>query len=167
MKPIRTERLILRNWEERDRDLFFRINSDETVMEFFPFRRDRAKADAKMDEIRAENTENGYGWMAAEIAATGDCIGFIGLHDAEIERRLPARSRSAGGWHRNSGARAMSLRVLLHCSISASTHSASRKSSPSPSRKITAPPPSWNASACAASHPATSIIPKCPTRIRN
>ncbi|TIS36704.1 MAG: N-acetyltransferase, partial [Mesorhizobium sp.] len=27
MKPIRTERLILRNWEERDRALFHRINS--------------------------------------------------------------------------------------------------------------------------------------------
>ena len=53
MKPIRTERLILRNWEERDRELFHRINSDERVMEFFPFRRDRAAADAKMDELRA------------------------------------------------------------------------------------------------------------------
>ncbi|RUU50101.1 N-acetyltransferase, partial [Mesorhizobium sp. M7A.T.Ca.TU.009.01.1.1] len=24
MKPVRTERLILRNWEDRDRDLFHR-----------------------------------------------------------------------------------------------------------------------------------------------
>ncbi|TIN45802.1 MAG: N-acetyltransferase, partial [Mesorhizobium sp.] len=32
MTPIRTERLILRNWEDRDRDLFYRINSDERVM---------------------------------------------------------------------------------------------------------------------------------------
>ncbi|WP_292085205.1 GNAT family N-acetyltransferase, partial [Mesorhizobium sp.] len=53
MTPIRTERLILRNWEDRDRELFHRINSDERVMEFFPFRRDRAAADAKMDEFRA------------------------------------------------------------------------------------------------------------------
>ncbi|TGT60936.1 N-acetyltransferase, partial [Mesorhizobium sp. M2E.F.Ca.ET.166.01.1.1] len=35
MKPMRTERLILRNWEDRDRELFHRINSDEQVMEFF------------------------------------------------------------------------------------------------------------------------------------
>src|SRR5690606_18199843 len=66
MKPIHTERLVLRNWEERDRDLFFRINSEEEVMEFFPFRRDRAEADAKMDEMRAENAAKGYGWTAAE-----------------------------------------------------------------------------------------------------
>ncbi|TIX63331.1 MAG: GNAT family N-acetyltransferase, partial [Mesorhizobium sp.] len=51
MKPMRTERLILRNWEDRDRELFHRINFDEQVMEFFPFRRDRAETDAKMDEF--------------------------------------------------------------------------------------------------------------------
>ena len=49
MKPIRTTRLLLRNWEERDRDLFHRINSEPVVMEFFPFRRDLAQADAKRD----------------------------------------------------------------------------------------------------------------------
>ncbi|RUZ98805.1 N-acetyltransferase, partial [Mesorhizobium sp. M7A.F.Ca.US.002.01.1.1] len=70
MKPMRTERLILRNWEDRDRDLFHRINSDDRVMEFFPFRRDRAQADAKMDELRAWTTNDGYGFAAAEITAT-------------------------------------------------------------------------------------------------
>ncbi|OHV61001.1 GNAT family N-acetyltransferase [Mesorhizobium sp. LCM 4577] len=83
MKPIRTERLILRNWEERDRELFHRINSDERVMEFFPFRRDRAAADAKMDEVCAWIEEDGYGFAAAEIATTGECIGFVGLSGTE------------------------------------------------------------------------------------
>jgi RimJ/RimL family protein N-acetyltransferase len=79
MKPIRTERLILRNWEDRDRELFHRINSDERVMEFFPFRRDRAQADAKMDELRATIEQDGYGFAAAEIIASGQCIGFVGI----------------------------------------------------------------------------------------
>ncbi|WP_353645501.1 GNAT family N-acetyltransferase [Mesorhizobium sp. WSM2239] len=87
---IRTGRLILRNWEDRDRDLFFRINSDDRVMEFFPFRRDRAQADAVMDQMRDEIVQNGYGWTAAEIAATGECIGFIGLHATEVMSVLPA-----------------------------------------------------------------------------
>ena len=39
MKPLHTPRLVIRNWEERDRGLFHRINSDERVMEFYPFRR--------------------------------------------------------------------------------------------------------------------------------
>lgn len=96
MKPIRTGRLILRNWEDRDRDLFFRINSDDRVMEFFPFRRDRAKADAVMDEMRANIEENGYGWTAVEIAATGECIGFVGLNDTKLEPVLPAGTIEIG-----------------------------------------------------------------------
>lgn len=83
MTPIRTPRLILRNWEDRDRKLFHLINSDERVMEFFPFRRSRAEADARLDDFRAEIERDGYGWTAAEIAETGACIGFVGLHRAE------------------------------------------------------------------------------------
>ncbi|MDG4879980.1 GNAT family N-acetyltransferase [Mesorhizobium sp. WSM4884] len=89
MKPIRTSRLILRNWEERDRALFHRINSDERVMEFFPFRRDRATADAMMNQFRGWIEEDGYGFAAAEIAATGECIGFVGLLDTDDVPSLP------------------------------------------------------------------------------
>ncbi|MGB3388797.1 MAG: GNAT family N-acetyltransferase [Pseudaminobacter sp.] len=96
MKPIRTKRLILRNWEERDRDLFFRINSDGAVMEFFPFRRDRSQSDAMMNRLREENSANGYGWTAAELKDTGRCIGFVGLHDAEIVPVVPAGSMEIG-----------------------------------------------------------------------
>lgn len=96
MKPIRTSRLILRNWQESDRDLFFRINSDDSVMEFFPFRRDRSQADIMMDALRDGIAGKGYGWSAAEIAATGECIGFVGLHDAEIESLVPAGTIEIG-----------------------------------------------------------------------
>ena len=97
MTPIRTGRLILRNWEERDRELFHRINSDDRVMEFFDFRRDRAAADAVMDRMREEIARDGYGWTAAEIAATGECIGFIGLHQVEVPG-LAAASTHQIGW---------------------------------------------------------------------
>lgn len=96
MIPIRTERLILRNWEERDRDLFHRINSDDRVMEFFDFRRDRATADVVMDRMREEISRDGYGWTPAELAATGECIGFIGLHAAEIADIVPPGSFEIG-----------------------------------------------------------------------
>lgn len=96
MTPIRTERLVLRNWEERDRALFHRINSDDRVMEFFPFRRDRAAADAAMDGMRQEIARDGYGWTAAEVAASGECIGFIGLHPAEIAGLVPPGSFEIG-----------------------------------------------------------------------
>ncbi|MER9656803.1 GNAT family N-acetyltransferase [Mesorhizobium sp. M0152] len=96
MKPMRTERLILRNWEDRDRDLFHRINSDEQVMEFFPFRRDRAQADVKMDELRGRIAEDGYGFAPAEIIETGECIGFVGLLDTDHLPFLPAGTVEIG-----------------------------------------------------------------------
>lgn len=89
MNPMRTDRLVLRNWEERDRELFHRINSDDRVMEFFPFRRDRAAADALMDELRDEIARCGFGFAAIEIAAGGECIGFAGLKAAELAPHLP------------------------------------------------------------------------------
>ncbi len=96
MTPFETDRLILRNWQERDRDLFHRINSDETVMAFFPFRRDRTVSDAVLDSMRAEIDRDGFGWTAAEIRATGECIGFVGLHAAEIEPVVPPGSFEIG-----------------------------------------------------------------------
>ena len=80
MTPLRTERLILRNWEVRDRELFHLINSDDRVMEFFPMRRTRAEADAMMDRLAEGIVKNGFGLAAIEIAETGDVAGFAGLH---------------------------------------------------------------------------------------
>jgi RimJ/RimL family protein N-acetyltransferase len=89
VRQIRTERLILRNWEERDRGPFHRINSDDQVMEFFPFRRSRAESDAKMDEWRRRIEEDGYGFAAVETAASGVCIGCVGLFDTKDLPGLP------------------------------------------------------------------------------
>lgn len=97
MTPIKTERLILRNWEDRDRPLFHRINSDERVMEFFPFRRDRAQSDALLDKLREFIDANGFGFSAVEIAATGECAGFAGLYRADyLEPFLPADTIEIG-----------------------------------------------------------------------
>jgi RimJ/RimL family protein N-acetyltransferase len=78
--PLKTERLIIRNWRDGDRDLFFEINSDDEVMAFFPFRRDRAQADELMDRLASGIEHNGFGFAALELADTGACIGFCGLH---------------------------------------------------------------------------------------
>lgn len=85
MNSLRTERLVIRNWEERDRDLFFRINSDDAVMRFFPFRRDREQSDRFFDEIRADVAADDIGFAAVEIVDTGACIGFCGLYRPRFE----------------------------------------------------------------------------------
>ena len=80
MKPLTTERLILRNWRESDRDLFHLINSDAQVMEFFAFRRSRTEADELMDLLADGISRNGFGFAAIEIVATGETAGFAGLN---------------------------------------------------------------------------------------
>ncbi len=80
---IETERLILRNWLEHDRALFHEINSDDAVMEFFPFRRNREQSDALMDSIRGKIQNRNYGLFAAELKTSGETIGFIGIQDNE------------------------------------------------------------------------------------
>jgi len=89
MKPLRTERLLLRNWEEHDRALFHRINSDDEVMKFFGFRRTRAGSDAMMDRLSMDISSRGFGLCAAEIVETGETIGFVGLNPAALPGILP------------------------------------------------------------------------------
>lgn len=89
MKPITTSRLVSRNWEERDRDLFHRINSDADVMAFFPFRRTRAESDAMFDRLRAAIERDGFGFAALELRQSGQCIGFAGLSAVNDVPALP------------------------------------------------------------------------------
>jgi RimJ/RimL family protein N-acetyltransferase len=49
-----------------------------------------------MDRMRDEAIRDGYGWTAAELVATGECIGCIGLHAAEIEGVAPEGSFEVG-----------------------------------------------------------------------
>lgn len=88
MPHLETERLILRPWEERDRDLFYEINSDPQIMEFFPFRRDRQQSDAFFGELLERQSET-ITFPAAELRETGDCIGFCGLHVGDVEPHFP------------------------------------------------------------------------------
>lgn len=82
---IETERLLIRNWRESDRDLFYQINSDDRVMAFFPFRRDRAQSDALMDKLRAGIEADGIGFCALEIKASGEVAGFVGLAHCNLK----------------------------------------------------------------------------------
>lgn len=89
MKIVETPRLIVRNWEEGDRDLFYEINSDPQVMAFFAFRRSREQADAFMEVMRERIRETGYGFYALELKETGEPIGFCGLSRTALEPHIP------------------------------------------------------------------------------
>lgn len=82
---LRTERLILRQWREADREPFARMNQDPPVMEYFPAVLSREESDALVDRAAAQVAEKGFGPWAAELRATGAFIGFIGLSIPRFE----------------------------------------------------------------------------------
>lgn len=93
---IATDRLVLRHWRpDTDAKIFHRLNNDEQVMHFYPFRRDRAESDAAMVRFADMIARNGYGWCAATLRDGGDVIGLCGLartHD------LPFAPATEIGW---------------------------------------------------------------------
>jgi RimJ/RimL family protein N-acetyltransferase len=74
-----TERLILRRWRDGDRDAFSMLNADPRVMQFFPECLTREQSDSIIDRIEKHFDAHGFGLYAAELRATGEFAGFIGL----------------------------------------------------------------------------------------
>ncbi|MEX0345924.1 MAG: GNAT family N-acetyltransferase [Rhizobiaceae bacterium] len=84
-KTIETDRLILRHWQADDLDAFHSLNSDETVMHFFPFRRSRAQSLEMFKNIAATVAKGGITWCAAELKQEGKVVGFTGLAEVKFE----------------------------------------------------------------------------------
>jgi RimJ/RimL family protein N-acetyltransferase len=76
---ITTERLILRPWNEEDFLPYAQMNADPQVREFFPSTLTREESDAEIWRFQAGYARDGFGLCAAEIAATGEFAGMIGL----------------------------------------------------------------------------------------
>lgn len=74
---LRTERLTLRGWGQKDRVPFAELNADSEVMEHFPARLTRAESDALAGRIERHFDQHGFGMWAVE--AEGEFIGFTGL----------------------------------------------------------------------------------------
>lgn len=79
MIPIETDRLLLRQWQESDREPFAVMNADARVMEFFPGTLSRQDSDALMDRINANFRQLGFGLFAAELRRDRCFIGYVGL----------------------------------------------------------------------------------------
>lgn len=93
---LRTERLVLRPWEQADRPPYADMNADPAVMEFFPRMLTRDETEAQVDAFERELEARGYcPWAVAELA-TGEFIGFVGLHD--VPSVLPFAPAVEVGW---------------------------------------------------------------------
>jgi RimJ/RimL family protein N-acetyltransferase len=76
---IVTERLILRPWKNEDFLPYAEMNADERVREFFPSVLTREKSDAEIRHFQATYDRHGLCMFAAELIATGEFAGFIGM----------------------------------------------------------------------------------------
>ncbi len=83
---LRTDRLLLRQWRDADREPFAALNSDPIVMEHFPAPLSRAESDAMIDREHGRIAERGWGLWAVEVVAERTFIGFVGLSVAPFEQ---------------------------------------------------------------------------------
>jgi len=72
------QRVLLRQWEDRDCLSFAELNADPVAMRFFPSTLTREESDAVVDRLRAVIAKNGWGFWCLEI--DGRCAGFTGLN---------------------------------------------------------------------------------------
>jgi len=77
---LRTSRLLLREWRDRDCEPFAAISSDPEVMAMLPPLPDRAASDAWIAKTRAHWAEHGFGQWALELPSETDLIAAAGLH---------------------------------------------------------------------------------------
>lgn len=82
---IKSERLILRSWQETDITHLARLNSDHKVMEYFLKKLSHEETIALYNQIQEEFMVYGFGVYAVEEKETGTFIGFVGLHHVTFD----------------------------------------------------------------------------------
>ncbi len=91
-----TERLILRQWKQSDREPFAALNANPEVMRHFPKTRTREESDGMAKAIEQLIAENGWGFWAVEEKSSEVFIGFVGLNIPGYE--LPFSPVIEIGW---------------------------------------------------------------------
>lgn len=102
MTALTTDRLLLRNWRDSDREPFAALNADPAVMEHFPATQTREQSDALIDRQLSAFAERGWGLWAVEVRDTGEFIGFTGLAVPRFEAHFTPAVEI--GWRLAKGA---------------------------------------------------------------
>lgn len=82
---LQTPRLGLRNWTEVDKEPFYQMNSDPSVMEHFPAALSRRQSDDLWLRLKNHYQEYGYTYFAVDLLDSGEFIGFIGLKNQDYD----------------------------------------------------------------------------------
>lgn len=91
---IRTERLLLRQWRESDREPWAALNADPEVRRHFPSVLTRAESDAAFERISSALESRGWGLWAVDL--DGELLGFTGL--STVADDLPCAPATEIGW---------------------------------------------------------------------
>jgi 3-dehydroquinate dehydratase/shikimate dehydrogenase len=75
-----TERLILREWQDKDFEPFFVLNQDHDVMEFFPDVLSYQETIDLIAKFKNKFKVNGFSFYTCELKDTRQFIGSIGLN---------------------------------------------------------------------------------------
>jgi RimJ/RimL family protein N-acetyltransferase len=100
---ITTERLILRPWKNEDFLPFAEMNADPRVRQFFPSILTREQSDAEVQHFQATYDRDGFCVFAAELIATGQFAGFIGLQTMNFVVPSVAQPAVEIGWRLSHG----------------------------------------------------------------
>jgi len=76
---LETQRLVLRRWDESDREPFAVMNADPDVMRYFEAPLSRAQSEALVDRIGTVFASYGFGLWAVEVKGGPRFVGFTGL----------------------------------------------------------------------------------------
>jgi RimJ/RimL family protein N-acetyltransferase len=79
LSELRTERLILRNWRDSDRDAWAELNADPETMRYLPSLHTREESDAFVDRTIDIIGRRGWGLWAVEVVGGAPFVGFVGL----------------------------------------------------------------------------------------
>ena len=98
---IETERLILRQWKETDRNTFAELNGDPENLKFFPYVLTRKQSDEFINKTIDHINKNQYGLFAIEIKETNEFIGFTGLATPSFEASFTPCTEIGWRLHKN------------------------------------------------------------------
>lgn len=93
---LETERLILRQWCDDDKQPFAALNADPIVMQYYPSTLSTSESDALAEKTASLIAAKGWGFWALESKADKRFIGFTGLHQPEHD--LPCMPCVETGW---------------------------------------------------------------------
>jgi RimJ/RimL family protein N-acetyltransferase len=94
--PLRTPRLLLREWRDEDAERFAQMSADPAVMRYLVPFADRAAIDAWVAVVRRHWRERGFGPWVVELPGQASLIGVVGL--SQLRFALPFAPAVEAAW---------------------------------------------------------------------